>query len=141
MPSAEHPLTGRCACGTVRFRVTEPFTSAGYCHCHRCQRRSGVPWTFNGLVAPRGFELTAGAEDVTTWVPEGGGRPKSFCRRCGGHVFGGDPDGEVSIAVRLGCVEGDPEVEPTWHTWLSSAPDWYGVPDDGLERFTEGRPK
>ena len=141
MPSFEHPLTGRCACGTVRFQVTEPFDSAGYCHCHRCQRRSGVPWSFNGLVAPSGFELTAGAEDVTTWMPEEGARPKSFCRRCGGHVFGGDLEGEMPIAVRLGCVEGDPEVEPTWHAWLSSAPDWYEVPDDGLERFLEGRPR
>jgi hypothetical protein len=139
MPSAEHPLTGRCACGTVRFRVTEPFDSAGFCHCHRCRRRSGVPFTLNGLVVPSGFEVTAGAAEVTTWVPEGGGRPKSFCRRCGGHVFGGDPDGEVSIAVRLGCVEGDPGIEPSWHTWLSSAPAWYEVPDDGLEHFAEGR--
>jgi hypothetical protein len=139
MPSPEHPLTGRCACGAVRFQVTEPFDSAGYCHCHRCQRRSGVPWTFNGLVSPSGFELLAGAEEVTTWVPEDGGRPKGFCRRCGGHVFGGDLDGELSIAVRLGAVDGDPEVEPSWRAWLSSAPDWYEIPDDDLERFAESR--
>lgn len=141
MPSPERPLTGRCACGAVCFQVTEPFDSAGYCHCHRCQRRSGVPWTFNGLVAPSGFEVTAGAAEVSTWTPEGGGRSKSFCRRCGGHVFGGDPDGDQLIAVRLGTVEGDPEIEPTWRTWVSSAPDWLEIPDDGLERFPEGLPK
>jgi hypothetical protein len=90
MPSREHPLTGRCACGTVRFQVTEPFHSAGYCHCHRCQRRSGVPWTFNGLVDPDGFEVTAGDAELTSWRPEEGARSKSFCRLCGGHVFGDD---------------------------------------------------
>lgn len=138
MPSAEQPLSGRCACGAVRFAVTEPFLSAGYCHCERCQHRSGVPWSFNGLVAASGFELIAGADEVGTWVPEGGGRPKSFCRRCGGHVFGGDPRGGETIAVRLGAVEGDPEVEPSWRAWVSSAPDWYPIPDDGLPRFAEG---
>jgi hypothetical protein len=33
MPSPEEPLTGECACGTVRFEVTKPFNTAGYCHC------------------------------------------------------------------------------------------------------------
>jgi hypothetical protein len=141
MPSRKRPLTGRCACGAVRFQVTEPFQSAGYCHCHRCQRRSGVPWTFNGLVDPDGFEVTAGAEELTSWSPEEGARSKSFCRLCGGHVFGGDLDGDGLIAVRLGTIEDDPEIEPSWRAWLSSAPDWCPIPDDGLERFAEGRPK
>jgi hypothetical protein len=141
MPSRENPLTGRCACGTVRFRVIEPFQSAGYCHCHRCQRRSGVPWTFNGLVEASGFELIAGADMVTGWRPEGGGRVKSFCCRCGGHIFGGDPVAGELIAVRLGTVDGDPEVEPSWRAWVSAAPDWYPIPDDGLPRYPESRPR
>jgi hypothetical protein len=141
MLSAESPLAGRCACGAVRFEVTEPFTGAGYCHCHRCQRRSGVPWTLNALVPASGFEVTAGAEEVGTWRPEGGGKPKSFCRLCGGHVFGGDPVGEGVMVVRLGALEGDPEVEPSWRAWVSSAADWCPIPDDGIERFAENRPK
>ena len=96
---------------------------------------------FNGLVEPSGFELTAGAAEVSAWQPEGGGRTKSFCRRCGGHVFGGDLDGDLPIAVRLGTVEGDPEIEPSRRAWVSSAPDWCEIPDDGLERFPESRPK
>jgi hypothetical protein len=66
------------------------------------------------------------------------GTPNSFCRRCGGHVFGGDHEGELSIAVRLGCVEGDPEVKPTWR---APAPDWYEIPDDDVDRFQENRPR
>ena len=37
----ELPLTGGCGCGAVRFEVERPFVSAGYCHCTRCQRRTG----------------------------------------------------------------------------------------------------
>lgn len=140
MPSRERPLTGRCACGAVRFQITEPFQSAGYCHCHRCQRRSGVPWTFNGLVEASGFELIAGAEAVSHWQPKGGGRRKSFCRHCGGHVFGGDPGAAELIAVRLGAVEGDPMVAPSWRAWVSSAPEWCPIPDDNLSRYPEARP-
>ena len=38
----EYPLTGGCNCGAVRFEVTAPLVKAGYCHCQRCQRRSGT---------------------------------------------------------------------------------------------------
>ena len=140
MPSPEQPLGGRCACGAVRFELTEPFLGAGYCHCERCRRRSGVPFTLNALIAAEAFELTAGADLVETWVPGDGGRPKSFCGRCGGHVFGGDRGVGGTVVIRLGAVEGDPGIEPSWHAWVSSAPDWYPIPEDGLERFAGNRP-
>jgi hypothetical protein len=131
------PLTGRCACGAVAFEVTKPFDTAGYCHCHRCQRRSGALWSANGLVAGDGFRITQGADNVTVWAPESG-VPKAFCSTCGGHVYGGDPEGPI-VAVRLGTVEGDPGIRPEWHTWLESAADWHDVPEDGLERHQQGR--
>jgi len=137
MHSPEAPLTGACACGTVRFAVTAPFYTAGYCHCKRCQRRSGALWSENGFVGGDGFEITAGAEAVRTWVPPGGS-PKAFCGDCGGHVYAGNPDGPL-VVVRLGAVDGDPGIRPQWHTWVSSAPDWEPLPDDGLPRFEEGR--
>jgi hypothetical protein len=35
----EPPISGGCNCGAVRFEVTEPFVSANYRHCRRCQRQ------------------------------------------------------------------------------------------------------
>jgi hypothetical protein len=35
-------LTGGCLCGGVRFEVTEPPVTASYCHCTRCQKRTGT---------------------------------------------------------------------------------------------------
>ncbi|MGA2470453.1 MAG: hypothetical protein ABSG64_07160 [Solirubrobacteraceae bacterium] len=35
------PITGHCGCGGVRFELTESPSEAGYCHCTRCQRRTG----------------------------------------------------------------------------------------------------
>jgi hypothetical protein len=137
MPSPEDPLTGACACGTVRFAVVAPFDTAGYCHCKRCQRRSGALWSENGFVSGDGFEITAGAAAVRTWVPPGGS-PKAFCGECGGHVYAGNPDGPL-VVVRLGALDGDPGIRPQWHAWVSSAPDWEPLPDDGLPRFAEHR--
>jgi hypothetical protein len=134
MPSPDAPLTGGCACGAVRFEITAPFSSAGYCHCKRCQRRSGALWALNGVVDAGAFRIVNGADAVRTWRPPDG-LPKSFCGECGGHVFAGDPDSGPTVGIRLGAVDGDPEVRPRWHQWVDSAPDWEPIPDDGLRRY------
>jgi|tagenome__1003787_1003787.scaffolds.fasta_scaffold20811286_2 hypothetical protein len=138
MPSPEAPLAGSCACATVRFEITAPFRTAGYCHCHRCQRRSGVPWSMNGVVDGRDLRVLAGAASVRYWRPEGG-LPKAFCAVCGGHVWSGEPGAPGVVGVRFGALLGDPEIAPQWRQWVSSAEPWQVIPDDGLPRFSERR--
>ncbi len=138
MASPDTPLTGSCACGAIRFEITAPFSSAGYCHCTRCQHRSGTLWALNGILDASAFRLVEGADAVRTWRPPGG-MPKSFCGHCGGHVFAGDPDSGPVVGIRLGAVDGDPGIRPLWHQWVESAPDWEPLPDDGLPRFPQQR--
>jgi len=126
-------VRGACACGAVRFQVTQPFVTAGYCHCTRCQHRTGTTSSLSGTIGAEGFELLEGEDALGSFAPPGG-FVKSFCARCGGHVFGHDPERTVYV-VRLGAVEGDPGVRPRWHQWVSSAPAWDPLPDDGLPRF------
>jgi hypothetical protein len=135
MPSPDAPLTGSCACGAVAFEVTAPFRTAGYCHCKRCQRRSGALWSLNAQVPADGFALVRGRESVRTWAPPDG-VAKAFCTECGGQLYS---EGDGMIGVRLGTVDGDPGIRPEWHQWLESAPDWEPIPDDGLPRFARHR--
>ena len=51
------PITGACLCGGVRFEVTEPFASAGYCHCTRCQRRTGTAASASARVVPGSLRI------------------------------------------------------------------------------------
>ena len=135
MPSPDDPLTGSCPCGAVAFEVSAPFTTAGYCHCKRCQRRSGALWSLNGIVPRDGYEVVRGEESVRVWEPPDG-LPKAFCGVCGGQLYS---DGGDFIVVRLGAVDRDPGIRPEWHQWLESAPDWEPIPDDGLPRFRRRR--
>jgi hypothetical protein len=135
MPSPEAPLAGSCACGTVRFQVIAEFTTAGYCHCTRCQRRTGTPWSMNAILGASGVEVLAGAGELRTWRPPTG-LSKSFCGVCGGHVFSGEAGAaDGVVGVRLGALHGDPGIAPRWRQWMSSAVDWAPIPDDGLPRF------
>jgi hypothetical protein len=137
-PSPSAPLQGGCLCGAVRFQLTAPFTSAGYCHCTHCQRRTGTGSSVNGRVSRSGFELLQGQELLRAFQPPGG-KPKAFCSQCGSALFSGDPDSEDQLAIRLGTLDRDPGVRPTYRQFLASAAPWDPIPEDGLERHSGSR--
>jgi hypothetical protein len=136
--SPDNPLRGGCGCGAVRFEVRGPFTRALYCHCHRCQRRTGVSAGASARLDRADFVVTSGADLIRSWEPEGG-MPKAFCGECGSHLFAGSLDGDF-VAVRLGALDGDPVIRPELRQWVSSAAPWEPIPDDGLPRYDEAAP-
>jgi hypothetical protein len=137
-PSTSHPLRGGCLCGAVRYEITAPFSSAGYCHCTHCQRRTGTASSVNGRVARAGFELLQGAELLRAFQPPEG-IPKLFCSNCGSALFSGDPFSDDQVAVRFGTLDGDPGIRPQYRQFMRSAVAWEAVPDDGLQRFAASR--
>jgi len=130
-------LTGGCVCEEVRFEIAEPLLGALYCHCKRCQRRTGTSPSISGLTQPGSFRIVAGGEAVRTYSPGDGGWDKSFCSVCGGHLYTSNPDNPELIAVRLGSIDQDPGVRPSAHQFVTYAAPWNPVPDDGLPRFPE----
>lgn len=133
------PLTGGCGCGAVRFEIDAPLVGAAYCHCTRCQRRTGTAAQASARVLPDSVTVVAGEDQLRAWAP-GDGFEKVFCGSCGSAVFGRDPaDGAVSI-VRLGAIDGDPGVRPQARQYVAYAAPWEPIPDDGLPRFPERLP-
>jgi hypothetical protein len=133
-PSPGHPLEGGCLCGAVRFEITAPFISAGYCHCTHCQRRTGTGSSANGRVPQEGFRLLQGTDELRSFTPAQG-VPKLFCGRCGSALFSGAPLSDREVAIRLGALDRDPGIRPEYRAFLDSAVPWEAVPDDGLARF------
>jgi hypothetical protein len=138
MTEPELPLTGGCGCGAVRFELSAPLTGAVYCHCTRCQRRTGSAAAASGRIEPGSLTVLQGAEHVRSWKPEGG-FAKDFCGECGSALFASDPEtGEIAL-VRLGAVDGDPGVRPDARQFVASAAAWEPIPDDGLPRYDARR--
>ena len=138
---AEPPLTGGCLCGAVRYEITEPLVAAGYCHCTRCQRRTGSAASAQARIDGRTFRLVRGEELVKCWKPADSGFAKCFCSECGAHLFSRDPDGSPHMSIRMSAFDGDPGVRPSWRAFVAYAAPWEPVPDDGLEHFAEGKPR
>ena len=74
--------SGGCLCGAVRYEITAPFLSAGYCHCTRCQRRTGTSASSNAIPASGSLRVVRGEDRLRAWQPEGGNE-KLFCADCG----------------------------------------------------------
>jgi hypothetical protein len=130
-------LTGGCGCGAVRYEVTEPIGYAIYCHCTRCQRRTGTASAVSAVPHPGSFSVTAGDDALSAWKP-GDGFDKWFCGECGSAVFARHPENPEIVAIRMGTFDGDPGVRPSARQFVASAVAWEPIPDDGLPRF-EGR--
>jgi len=136
---ADPALTGHCACGAVTFEISEPLEDGIYCHCTRCQRRTGSAAQASANLAPGSLQLTAGEEHLRAWAP-GGGYEKVFCGECGSALFARDPEtGEMAL-VRMGVIDGDPGVRPSGHQFVGYAATWEPLPDDGLPHFHDRKP-
>jgi hypothetical protein len=130
------PITGGCNCGAVRFEVTAPFEASVYCHCTRCQRRSGTAASANARTSPDHFRIIEGEDRIRSWEPADVA-PKYFCGDCGSALFSRSPG---SVGVRLGTIDGDPGIRPSSRQYVAYAAAWEPIPDDGLPRHPEARP-
>ena len=135
---SELPLTGGCLCGAVRYEISAPLLGAGYCHCTRCQRRTGSAAAVSGRVTPGSLRIVSGEELVRSYAPPDG-FVKDFCSACGGALWSRNPDDPDWTAVRLGTFDGDPGVRPSFRQYVAYAAPWEPIPDDGLPRFPERR--
>jgi hypothetical protein len=135
----EPVLTGACGCGAVKFEIDEPLIGAAYCHCTRCQRRTGGASSATALLRPGSLRITQGEDKVKAWKPEDGFH-KDFCSECGSALFGGPPGEDTITLVRLGVVDGDPGVRPIARQFVAYAASWEPVPDDGLTHYDERMP-
>ena len=140
MTSSEPSVTGGCLCGAVRFELTEPAANAGYCHCTRCQRRTGSAVSAQARIDGRTFTLLSGAEQVRAWRHPDGGFEKCFCSECGAHLFSRNPDDATQMSIRMGAFDGDPGVRPSFRQFVAYAAPWEPIPDDGLPRYPERPP-
>lgn len=132
-------LTGHCGCEGVRFEIDAPLIAAGYCHCTRCQRRTGCGASASARVEPGSVRVVEGEELLESWEPEGG-FAKIFCKACGSALFGRAPDADEISLVRLGVIDGDPGIRLQGRQMVAYAAPWEPIPDDGLPRFDESFP-
>jgi hypothetical protein len=119
--------------------VTAPLELAGYCHCTRCQRRTGTAASPFGRVSPGSLRVVSGQELIRSYQPPDG-FAKVFCSGCGSALWSQHPDDRENMSIRLGAFDGDPGIRPSFRQFVAYAAEWEPLPADGLARYSERRP-
>jgi hypothetical protein len=132
-------LQGGCACGAVRYRISQPPMAVGVCHCRQCQYGSGGGPNYVALVMRPAFEVTKG-EPKGYASPGGSGEEvvRLFCPDCGTPLYS-DPASTPYLAVKLGGLDDPAALSPALHIWTVDAPGWHQM-TPGLPAFERGPP-
>jgi hypothetical protein len=125
-------LSGGCACGEVRYRLTAAPMFVNCCHCTSCQTETGSAFVINALIESDRVETIEGAaEPVMTPSESGKGQQIWRCPTC--HValwsnYGGAKD--ALRFVRVGTLDTPGAVPPGAHIFTRSKLPWLRLPDD-----------
>jgi len=125
-------MEGGCACGAVRYRLTEDPLFVHCCHCLNCQRQTGSAFVINALIESDRVELTAG-EPATVDVPRDDGSVQRVyrCPDCQVAVFSEYIRPEIWF-IRAGTLDEPAAVVPDVHIFTKSKVPWvilpHGVP-------------
>jgi len=129
-------LTGGCACGAVRYRVTRSPIFVNNCYCTLCQRQTGSTGVVNAFVESEAVTLLSGAltEHV---VKTGSGGDQTICRCaiCGTAMWSFFPIIERRcMGIRAGTLDDPGAVTPDALVYVGERMPWVALPE-GIPRF------
>lgn len=132
--SGDQDLTGGCACGSVRYKLTSLPLLVHCCHCTNCQTETGSAFAVNALIEADRVTTTAGAAEPVL-VPSASGRGQQIwrCPSCGVALwsnYGGKTD--VLRFIRVGTLDNLTSLSPDVHIYTRSKVPWVRLPDDVL---------
>lgn len=119
------PFTGRCRCGTVRYRCEAAPLWQAHCHCDSCRRATG------GLFASY-FGMAEGAwswtgDQPATFHP-GRGVERLFCLICGSPIAFHSPEWPGEMHFFAGTLDDIAAYAPTKHSFPEEAMPWLHLP-------------
>jgi hypothetical protein len=119
-------ITGRCLCGSVRYRADAEPVVQGVCHCTDCQRQTGSPFTVFVGVPSSAFEVEG--DTLGSFATRGddhdGETERHFCTSCGSPVFSLSPLAPGVTLIKAGSLDDGSWLEPRVEFFTSSAQPW-----------------
>jgi hypothetical protein len=127
--------SGGCACGAIRYEITDKPIFENHCHCRDCQRRSG---TGHGsyLTFPDRAKVTTRGKASTWRVAGQSGNEKihAFCPTCGTPVYMTYAAMPEPFTIHAGSLDSPEIFQPSVVTYNVGALDWDPL-DPQLTKF------
>jgi len=129
-------LTGGCACGAVRYRVSRRPIFVNNCYCTLCQRQTGSTSVVNAFFEREAVTLLSGALSEHA-VRAGSGRDHVICRChvCGTAIWSYYARfGRHGPGIRAGTLDDPGAVTPDALVFVADRMPWVALPE-GIPRF------
>jgi hypothetical protein len=124
MSSDFKAIQGGCACGRVRYRLSQEPLTVRVCWCRECQYLAAGNGSVN-LRVPRAAVAIEGELRGWETTADSGNRVKrSFCVNCGTPVLSESSGAPDVVVVRAGTLDEPGRHPPRQNIWTDSAPDW-----------------
>ena len=131
------PLTGRCACGGVRYQLNATPFDAGWCHCRTCQLNSGAPAMVFASVPHGDFAVIRGSDKVRRFASSRFGH-RIFCGDCGTPLAMQVDHQPETVDFSVATLDRPELVTPGFHIFWASRIGWFD-PGDALPRHERFR--
>lgn len=133
----ELPLTGGCQCGAVRYRVNSMPLAFYLCHCTKCQSQSGSAFGESLQVQLSDLEIEGETGSFVRATDSGRQLEGRFCKNCGTRILHAIVGPSTAGNLRAGTLDDTSWLAPAAHLWVSSAQQWFAIPEGALAYETQ----
>lgn len=102
-------LTGGCACGAIRYRITAEPGFSFHCQCRQCQRSTGTGHASLFVVPKESVTVEGRLKYFDQTADDGATVSRGFCPHCGSPVLGGTTGSPEVVLVAAASLD-----EPAW---------------------------
>jgi len=128
--------TGRCECGSVRYRVSGELRPVVHCHCTPCRRITGHHMA---ATSARRTDLHLEAESTLVWYDRTPETRYGFCNRCGATMFWTASDKPSTITITAGTLDQPTGLRTVLAIYTDQASDFHAL-DATIESHPGDRP-
>jgi len=122
-------IKGSCHCKNIAFEINTNKLNVRYCYCETCRKLSGADYSSVARVGRDRFKIVRGEASLLSYESRPG-KFRYYCPKCFSPIYV-ITDNETSfLRVRLGLLDGNPQVEVTGHMWVSEKPAWRRIEDE-----------
>ncbi|RFU49713.1 GFA family protein [Paraburkholderia sp. DHOC27] len=130
------PVTGGCACGSVRYACAREPLAMINCHCEDCQLASGAPFASGIVVRTADLQISGTPRSHAVRASSGGLTTRSFCAECGTPLFTQSSTYPQVTSIRFPSLDDTSGFKPTLDIYTASAQGWVCL-DEALPHFPQ----
>lgn len=122
-------ITGGCLCGAIRYEISAPPISTGYCHCSICQKFTGSSMSTWTAFPASAVQFV---EDEPRYFASSPIAERGFCPTCGSSMIYRliQPKKAAYLVIFTPTLDEPKKYAPAAHSGMESKMPWIEILDD-----------